>query len=160
MKAKYTKEELKYLMKFHEIEEMPVYYKGQNVGEVNQSLKYRHGRSGYLTRDEDAIYLAIQQIDDFVKFKKSLNEPFTAKVLYIERKWNPYREEEKGEYIYEGTMDEVFEKFYNSNRHLRYCNDLYYKFTDKNVEHLYQLWNDSMSYSRSFDLYYGGGIVD
>lgn len=57
-------------------------------------------------------------------------------------------------------MDEVFERFYKANRKYRYCNGMYYKFTDKNVEYLYQLWNDSMPRSRSFDLYYGGGIVD
>lgn len=155
MKAKYTKEELKYLMKFHEIEEMPVYYKGQNVGEVNQSLKYRHGRLSYMTRDEDAIDLAIQQIDDFVKFKHDVNKPFKAEVEYYSDN------KPKGEkFIYEGTMDEVFEKFYKANRTLRYCNGMYYKFADKNVQHLYQLWSDSMPHSRSFDLYYGGGIVD
>lgn len=160
MKAKYTKEELKYLMKFHEIEEMPVYYKGQNVGEVNQSLKYSKGKIRYMTNDEYAIDLAVEQIDDFIKFKKQLNEPFTSKVLYIERSWNPYKVEVKKEYIYEGTMDEVFEKFYKANRTYRYCNDVYYKFAEKNVEYLYQLWNDSMTESRSFKLYYGNGIVD
>ena len=155
MKAKYTKEELKYLMKFHEIEEMPVYCKGQNVGEVNQSLKYRHGRSGYLTRDEDAIELAIQQIDDFVKFKQDVNKPFKAEV----EDYSDYKPTGK-KFIYEGTMDEVFERFYKANRTYRYCNGMYYKFTDKNVEHLYQLWNDSTPRSRSFDLYYANGIVD
>ena len=155
MKAKYTKEELKYLMKFHEIEEMPVYYKGQNVGEVTQSLKYRHGRLSYMTRDEDAINLAIQQIDDFVKFKQEVNKPFKAEVEY----YSDYKQTGK-KFIYEGTMDEVFVKHYKSNNTLRYCNGMYYRFTDKNVQHLYQLWKDSMPSSRSFDLYYGGGIVD
>ena len=100
MKEKYTKEELKYLMKFHEIEEMPVYYKGQNVGEVNQSMKYRHGRSSYLTRDEGAINLAIQQIDDFVKFKQEVNKPFKAEVEY----YSDYKQTGK-KFIYEGTME-------------------------------------------------------
>ena len=155
MKAKYTKEELKYLMKFHEIEEMPVYYKGKNVGEVTQSLKYRHGRLSYMTRDEDAINLATQQIDDFVKFKQDVNKPFKAEV----EDYSDYKPTGK-KFTYEGTMDEVFERFYKANRTYRYCNGMYYKFTDKNVEYLYQLWNDSMPRSRSFDLYYGDGIVD
>lgn len=156
MKAKYTKEELKYLMKFHEIEEMPVYYKGEKVGEVNQGLKYSHrGTFRYMTKDEYAIDLAIEQIDDFVKFKQQVNKQFTAEVEYYSD-YKPTGDKS----IYEGTMDEVFVKHYKSNNALRYCNGMYYRFTDKNVQHLYQLWNDSMPRSRSFDLYYGGGIVD
>lgn len=156
MKAKYTKEELKYLMKFHEIEEMPIYYNGQFVGKVNQLLKYNHSNAlRYMTRDEYAIDLASEQIDDFVKFKQEVNKPFKAEV----EDYSDYKP--TGEkFIYDGTMDEVFERFYKANRTYRYCNGTYYKFTDKNVEHKYDLWNKSMSHSRSFDLYYGDGIVD
>lgn len=156
MKAKYTKEELKYLMKFHEIEEMPIYYNGHFVGKVNQSMKYNHNNAfRYMTKDEYAIDLAIEQIDDFVKFKQDVNKPFKAEV----EEYYDYKPTGKKS-ILEGTMDEVFVKHYNSNRTLRYCNGMYYEFTDKNVKHMYDLWNKSMSHSRSFDLYYGGGIVD
>ena len=156
MGAKYTKEELKYLMRFHEIEEMPVYYKREYVGTVNQSLKYSHNRGlRYMTKDEYAIDLAIKQIDDFVRFKQEVNKPFKAEVEYYSD-YKPTGEK----FIYEGTMDEVFVGFYKANRTYRYCNGMYYKFTDKNVEHLYDLCNKSMSHSRSWDLYYGDGIVD
>lgn len=156
MKAKYTKEELKYLMKFHEIEKIPVYYKGDYVGEVDKSLKYSHsGALRYMTKEEYAIDLAIEQIDDFVKFKHDVSKPFKAEV----EDCSDYKPTGK-KFIYEGTMDEVFERFYKANRTYRYCNGKYYKFTDKNVQHIYQLWNDSMPSSRSFDLYYGDGIVD
>jgi hypothetical protein len=156
MGAKYTKEELKYLMKFYEIEEMPIYYNGQFVGRVSQSMKYSHNNAlRYMTRDEYAIDLASEQIDDFVKFKQEVNKPFKAEV----EDYSDYKPTGK-KFIYEGTMDEVFERFYKANRTLRYCNGMYYKFTDMNVEHQYDLWNKSMSHSRSFELYYGNGIVD
>lgn len=56
---------------------------------------------------------------------------------------------------------ELFEKFYKLNNSLRYCNGSYYKFQDKNLENKYQEWLKSDDYNqKSFDLYYGNGVVD
>jgi hypothetical protein len=62
------------------------------------------------------------------------------------------------------TEIELFEKFYKLNNSLRYCNGSYYTFVyDKkyNWEIKYKAWLNSEDYKKkSFDLYYGGGVVD
>jgi hypothetical protein len=56
---------------------------------------------------------------------------------------------------------EMFEKFYKLNNSLRYCNGSYYKFQNKEWENKYQQWLKSDDYkSKSFNLYYGNGVVD
>jgi hypothetical protein len=59
------------------------------------------------------------------------------------------------------TDIEIFEIFYKKNNSLRYCNGSYYKFKDIEWENKYQNWLKSDDYKKkSFDLYYGGGVVD
>jgi hypothetical protein len=56
---------------------------------------------------------------------------------------------------------ELFEQFYKLNNSLRYCNGSYYKFQDKLLEELYNVWLKSDDYKKkSFNLYYGNGVVD
>jgi len=61
-----------------------------------------------------------------------------------------------------GDIDiEVFEKFYKLNNSLRYCNGSYYKFAIKKWEDKYSQWLKSEDYkAKSFNLYYGNGVVD
>jgi uncharacterized protein YecT (DUF1311 family) len=55
----------------------------------------------------------------------------------------------------------LFEQFYKLNNQLRYCNGSYYKFQDKQLELKYKEWLRSDDYeAKSFNLYYGNGIVD
>jgi hypothetical protein len=55
----------------------------------------------------------------------------------------------------------IFEQFYKMNNRLRYCNGSYYKFNDKRWDEKYKQWLKSDDYKKkSFDLYYGNGIVD
>lgn len=55
----------------------------------------------------------------------------------------------------------LFEQFYKLNNSLRYCNGSHYEFQDKIVEQKYKEWLKSDDYNKkSFDLYYGNGIVD
>jgi hypothetical protein len=55
----------------------------------------------------------------------------------------------------------LFEQFYKLNNSLRYCNGSYYKFQDKEWEEKYKEWLQSDDYKKkSFNLYYGNGIVD
>jgi uncharacterized protein YecT (DUF1311 family) len=55
----------------------------------------------------------------------------------------------------------LFEQFYKLNNQLRYCNGSYYKFQDKQLELKYKEWLHSDDYKvKSFNLYYGNGIVD
>ena len=59
------------------------------------------------------------------------------------------------------TESEVFELFYKKNNQLKYCSGSYWKFSDQNWEQKYLNWLKSPDYkSKSWDLYYGGGIVD
>jgi hypothetical protein len=59
------------------------------------------------------------------------------------------------------TMTELFEQFDRLNNRLRYCNGSYYKFQDKLLEELYNVWLKSDDYKKkSFDLFYGNGTVD
>jgi hypothetical protein len=55
----------------------------------------------------------------------------------------------------------IFEKFYKMNNSLRYCNGSYYKFNDKQWQDRYNEWLKTDDYkSKSFNLYYGNGVVD
>jgi len=62
----------------------------------------------------------------------------------------------------EGTDEiDLFEQFYKLNNSLKYCNGSYYKFQDKNWENKYNDWLKSDDYKKkSFNLYYGNGVVD
>jgi hypothetical protein len=55
----------------------------------------------------------------------------------------------------------IFEKFYKMNNSLRYCNGSYYKFNDEKWQNKYNEWLKTDDYkSKSFNLYYGNGVVD
>jgi hypothetical protein len=55
----------------------------------------------------------------------------------------------------------LFEQYYGLNNSLRYCNGSYYKFQDKQWEEKYNEWLKSDDYkNKSFNLYYGNGVVD
>jgi hypothetical protein len=55
----------------------------------------------------------------------------------------------------------IFEQFYNLNNKLRYCNGSHYTFQDNWFELKYKEWLKSDDYNKkSFDLYYGNGVVD
>ena len=62
----------------------------------------------------------------------------------------------------EGTDEiDLFEQFYKLNNSLKYCNGSYYKFQDKEWENKYNQWLKSDDYKKkSFNLYYGNGVVD
>jgi hypothetical protein len=55
----------------------------------------------------------------------------------------------------------IFEAFYKLNNQLRYCNGAYYTFQDPIWKEKYDAWLKSDDYKqKSFNLYYGGGVVD
>lgn len=64
--------------------------------------------------------------------------------------------------IIEGINDfEIFEKFYKLNNRLKYCNGAYYVFNKTEWAEKYYEWRQSDDYkSKSFNLFYGGGVVD
>ena len=59
------------------------------------------------------------------------------------------------------TEIDIFESFYKLNNSLRYCNGSYYEFVNNEWEQKYKDWLKSDDYkTKSFNLYYGGGVVD
>lgn len=87
----------------------------------------------------------------------------TATLEYWNRKdeFTSTSEIQSYEELSANTEIEMFEKFYKMNNRLRYCNGTYYKFQDKSWQDKYSNWLDSDDYKKkSFELYYGNGIVD
>lgn len=59
------------------------------------------------------------------------------------------------------TEISLFEQFYELNNRLRYCNGSSYKWQDPEWEAKYQSWRKSDDYKKkSFNLFYGNGVVD
>lgn len=55
----------------------------------------------------------------------------------------------------------LFEQFYKLNNSLRYCNGYSYRFVDHILELKYREWLKSDDFNKkSFNLYYGNGVVD
>ena len=72
-----------------------------------------------------------------------------------------HSEIKRQEEINENTEIEIFENFYSKNNRLKYCNCTYYKFNSKEWEDKYNDWLKSDDYkAKSFNLYYGNGVVD
>lgn len=88
----------------------------------------------------------------------------TVELNYWDRKDYPYSWEseiKRQENIEADAEIDIFEKFYKMNNSLRYCNGSYYKFNDKQWQDKYNEWLQSDDYkAKSFNLYYGGGVVD
>mgnify|MGYP003661429170 CR=1 FL=1 len=61
---------------------------------------------------------------------------------------------------WEGTKEEIFNRFYEQNNSLRYCNGSHYKFEDKTLHTDYMNWYESLSESDKFNMFYGNGVVD
>jgi len=171
----YTKQELKYLMAFYHIDKMPLYHEKDFVGYVTKELKYEKSRWTYLRSDDYAIDLACKQIDNIIRIVKKWNEKIkvVCESHYEHDVWEyadkdgvvrhhvyPHKEDTIRTYELEGTFDEVCEKMYRENNRLRYCNGSYHKFQDEQMEEDYYLWRCLISEGRSFNLYYGNGVVD
>lgn len=77
------------------------------------------------------------------------------------RYMNTNPEYKRSETLHAQKDIDLFEQFYKKNNQLRYCNGHYYDFADANVKARYKEWLNSDDYkAKSFNLYYGNGIVD
>lgn len=74
--------------------------------------------------------------------------------------YSPYSEVKRSEIIEAETEDAIFEELYKRNNRLRYCNGCYYKCKSNVDDEKFRQWNMSLSHNRSFNLYYGNGVVD
>lgn len=172
-------EELKYIMKFYGLTRVHIYEDGQYRGYLDENCSYNKGDAfRYFNKYGISLAhsLAYEQINNAISLKNTLHEPFVAVVLDIceSDTWYypdydggapthhvyPRKTTEIKELTYRGTKDEVFEKLEKANNRLRYCNGNHLEFKDKYVQQEYRLWQRTIPESRSFDLYYDGGIVD
>lgn len=89
------------------------------------------------------------RVDDFVKGADGKSRYCTDSIIT--------RQQEV-----EATSEiELFEKFYKLNNRLRYCNGSYYEWQSKDFQKKYSNWLKSDDYKqKSFNLYYGNGVVD
>lgn len=56
--------------------------------------------------------------------------------------------------------DALFEIFYKKNNQLKYCNGSFYEFVDGYDQERYRSWVKNLDHTRSFNLFYGDGVVD
>ena len=170
-----TKQILVYLMRFHGIKAIPLSNNCGKVELVDGQLKYNHGYGRYYTNDSYAYEDALKSIDDVLKLKEIINQPTKQVVVkhYKHDEWEyadadgvvrhhvyPTTVDDIEEYTIEGTFDEIFEKVERINDRLRYCNGTYHHFKDDFVKKMHSLWYKLIPSERSFDIFYGDGIVD
>lgn len=172
-----TNQELKYVMDFYNIPFVPIKEGNKDMGKITKGMKYEAGFWKYKKECEYmAFELAYKQVKNIIELKKQINKPFKTIHVYCRKEQTWMYPDVDGEtprhHVYprtitheeeselEGTMDEVFVKHYKANNSLRYCNGYSYHFKDEKVNEMYYLWLKLMPKSRSFNLYYGNGIVD
>ncbi len=74
---------------------------------------------------------------------------------------SPYSEVKHQKTITATNDIDAFEQFYKLNNSLKHCNGSYYKFHSNELANKYQEWLQSENYrQKSFNLYYGNGVVD
>lgn len=151
-----TKEELKYLLSFYELDRMPIYHDNIFVGYVTNELRYKRGECRYFECDKTAIRYAILQIKDYIS--AVLNFRSDDIISLIVERYSDYKV--ISEETFTGTYDKIFEHFEYANDHLRYCNGSYYKFKDEKNNKLSRLWYEFIPKNRRMDIYYGSGTVD
>lgn len=165
------KQTFQYLMDFYHLKKVPIFYNGEGrsnafVGYLTRDLEYEKNRHGvYLTRDEYAIDAAFKCFEEVLNVVKKMIDRETgiaADVIYHNERWGDRYERIKTETEerIEGTFDEVCEKFERMNNSLRYCNGCYYEYKDKGMAREHTIWYRLISEWRSFNIFYGNGVVD
>ena len=114
--------------------------------------------------DEDEEYKMGGGVDK-MKFKATLNYWNPRNESVVTESGFRYRDMKsvitKTQDISDNTEIGLFEQFYKLNNSLRYSNGSYYEFQDANWEQKYGEWLKSDDYNqKSFNLYYGKGVVD
>ena len=98
-------------------------------------------------------------MDTILNYFAPANNTIVTESGFRYQNTNP--EYKRSETLHAQNDIDLFEQFYKKNNQLRYCNGHYYEFADANVKVRYKEWLNSDDYkAKSFNLYYGGGIVD
>lgn len=163
-------QELRYLMQFYHIENMPLFYKHKYCGKVTEKMEYdKDDAFTTFTDKEYAFECAYDTIHDVIKIITEWNKSIKANVNFVDRSWGWIHKEdgdvfygqknEVKQSVWEGTLDEICERMEKKNNRLRYCNGLYYEFKDEDMRQKYLYWRQLIPYGRSFALYYPGNTV-
>lgn len=170
------RQEFQYLCDFYKIKEVPLFYKGSFCGCVTRDCKYnRHNAFRTYNKDVYAIEAAYESIHKVIELLQEINKETEVAVLDVQQRdtWEyddgsgyvthhvyPRTVKTSKTVIFSGTLDSIFERFDKANNNLRYCNGHWFEFEDKKVDEKYRMWLKMIPYGRSFDMYYGDGIVD
>ncbi len=84
----------------------------------------------------------------------------SVKILRFDRDYTSSNSTLTSEEIITDFKENIFNKFYDDNNTLRYCNGSYYSFADNNIGKEYQEWYKSLPENVKFQMYYGNGVVD
>ena len=165
MGTRLTIDEFKKTLKENGLDRELLNYKGKYVGYVTIDMEYKHEYCcQYFPNVKDAFDLALDRkhlekyIDDCkcIRSKEKVDINVTEKNI----SYDPRIESTERKHVFSGTLDEVFERLEKENNRLRYCNGHYFEFDDNEHRRLYRMWTRLIPYWRSFNLYYGNGIVD
>lgn len=173
-----TREELQYLMQFHNIDKVLLLDDRNNyLGYIDINMGYHPAKFKRYREDVFAVNAAMSQFYDYQKMLEQMNNTKKVSVEvveYVENDTWVYADEDGVErhhvypkkirkehlHVLEGTLPEVFMKFEKMQNHLRYCNGHGYKFKNSGDDRLHTIWYENLSESKRLDLYYGNGIVN
>jgi hypothetical protein len=170
------RQEFQYLCDFYKIKEVPLFYNGSFCGCVTRDCKYnRHNALREYRKDGYAIEAAYESIHKVIDLLQEIDKETEVTVLDVQQRdtWEyddgrgyvthhvyPKTVKTSKTVIFSGTLDSIFERFDKANNKLRYCNGHWFEFEDKKVDEKYRMWLKMIPYERSFNMYYGEGIVD
>lgn len=175
--TKDSKAEFQYLCDYYHISRVPIFgADGYFCGFVTRDLRYDYNNAfKYFTNKDYALDVAFRQIRDVISLINELNQVVDVVIVREDSKTTWEYDDGRGyvthhvypktittetEEVVTDTLDKVFELFEKKNRTYRYCNDVRFKFKDAAIIRKHSIWSRIISESRSFHLYYGGGIVD
>lgn len=146
-------------MKKHGYKTMPLYWKGNSIGELTSDYNYKDGLTRSLNKyhAQFKIILADVSYESMKIIQEVLdlwNKPMEVVVVWHD----DYKPKE--ETTWTGTFDEICDKMDKANNSYRYCNGNYYKIKDSKLESLRHIWHDLIPFQRSFNNFYLGSYVD
>lgn len=145
---------IKDFIKKYNLEKLPLYEGTRYVGYLDANLAYTTGHLYYLPNRNLELEFAERMLPIIEEVINIWDKPISVRVIeYVDS-------QKKAVEDWDGTFDEICEKFESINNTFRYCNGHYFKFVETPMEIKYRIWHDLIPYSRSFALYYGNGTVD
>lgn len=166
-----------YLCDFYKLSAVPIFEGESYRGSITRNLEYNYqGAPRYFVNKDYAIYLAFQQIQNVIALLGELQEVTTLTFVCVNetQTWDyddndgmgvrhhvyPKTIVKKTYTTHTDTLDALFADLEKINNRHRYCNGISYSLEDSNAQRKYRLWQRIIPYARSFELFYGNGVVD